>query len=48
LRNLTPLTGRNAPYRHYLPIPDCGNSTAATACAQQAFVALVGQRAIAP
>lgn len=44
LRELRPLTGREASYRQYLSIPGCGNSPAATACSLPAFTALVAAR----
>lgn len=44
LRELRPLTGKDAPFRQYLPIPGCGNATAATACPLATFEALVKQR----
>ncbi len=44
LRTLQPLDGRTGPWRAYLPIPGCGNATAATACTLPAFERLVGAR----
>jgi 4-phytase/acid phosphatase len=45
LRELRPLTGAEALYRQYLPIPGCGNSIMPSACSLEAFRALVSQRA---
>lgn len=45
LRELRVLTGREAPYRQYLPIPGCGNSTGPAACSLDAFRRFVAQRA---
>ncbi|NIJ38791.1 4-phytase/acid phosphatase [Sphingopyxis panaciterrae] len=44
LRNLEPLDGANTLFRHYLPIPGCGNSAEATACRWDAFTRLAAPR----
>jgi 4-phytase/acid phosphatase len=44
LRVLEPLTGKNAPFRQYLPIPECGNSVTASACPWASFEALIERR----
>ncbi|MVO79491.1 histidine-type phosphatase [Sphingomonas sp. MAH-20] len=44
LRTLTPLTGKSAPFRQHIPIAECGNSVAATACTWTSFQVLVEQR----
>lgn len=41
LRELRPLTGRDAAYRQYLPIPGCGESTMADACPLATFASLL-------
>jgi len=44
LRNLEPVTARDALFRRYLPIPGCGNSVEATACSWSAFTKLAAPR----
>lgn len=44
LREQRPLIGTEKPYRAYLPIPGCGNSSTATACTLDAFRKLVDTR----
>ncbi len=46
LREQRSLTGREGPYRQYLPIPGCGNSLAATACTLANFSTMVKTRRI--
>ncbi len=46
LREQRPLTGKEGPYRQYLAIPGCGNSTAVTACRLDVFSAWVKARRI--
>ena len=46
LREQRDLTGKESPFRQYLPLPGCGNSTAATACRLDAFAAWVKGRRI--
>jgi 4-phytase/acid phosphatase len=40
IRNLVPLTSNNPPASQSLPIPGCGDSTAATACPLATFITL--------
>lgn len=44
LREQRPLTGGEAPFRQYLPIPGCGGTAAPTACPLDRFDALVERR----
>ncbi len=44
LRELRPLTGGDAAFREYLPIPGCGDSIAAEACSWEAFSKLIETR----
>jgi 4-phytase/acid phosphatase len=46
LRYQRPLTGREKPFRRYLPIPGCGAFAAARACTLEAFQALVARRSL--
>lgn len=46
LREQRSLIGRERPFRQYLPIPGCGNSTAARACRLQVFKHFVELRTI--
>lgn len=46
LREQRALTGKEGPYRQYLAIPGCGNSTVATACRLDVFSAWVKARRI--
>jgi 4-phytase/acid phosphatase len=46
LRFQRKLTGTEAPFRQYLPIPGCGNSVAARACTWPAFAGMVRARAL--
>jgi 4-phytase/acid phosphatase len=46
LRYQRKLTGKEAPYRQYLAMPGCGNSTAPRACTLTAFNRMVRARAL--
>ena len=47
LREQRPLTGKERPFRQYLPIPGCGNAAAVTACTLPAFTRFVRARVLA-
>ena len=44
IRNLTPLTKRNPPYREYLDIPGCPRGTAETGCDLRRFTRIVDSK----
>lgn len=47
LRFQQPLVDENQPFRSYLPIPGCGDSPAAEACALERFLKLIDSRILA-